>query len=260
MSKIELLTNKAWLDEQYWDNKRSFADIAEELGTNRQRVRRAYLKLGGQVRNKSDAQRLALKESRAKHPTQGKKLSDETKLKISRSVVKYWDGLLESELEEISERAKAQCNAMTDEQKEELHKKAAEGIRRAAKEGSALEKDIHTHLIQNGFDARMHIEQLVMNTKLQMDLLVESHGTVIEIDGPSHFLPIWGDEQLAKSMRADAEKNGLLINAGFYVIRVKQMTCKMNLALVQDLVDKLVVELNNIQQGNTKNKLIELEI
>ena len=56
------------------------------------------------------------------------------------------------------------------------------------------------------------------NENLEIDLFIPALKTAIEIDGPAHFLPIWGQQSLERHIRADAQKAGLLINRGFVVL------------------------------------------
>ena len=42
------------------------------------------------------------------------------------------------------------------------------------------------------------------------------------MDGPSHFKPVWGKENLEKYIKADQQKTGLILNSGLVMIRIKQ--------------------------------------
>ena len=54
-----------------------------------------------------------------------------------------------------------------------------------------------------------HKKGIVPNSNLEVDIYLPEMGAAIEIDGPSHFLPIWGEEALSKTIKSDNEKNGL---------------------------------------------------
>ena len=54
-----------------------------------------------------------------------------------------------------------------------------------------------------------------------IDLYVHHARAAIEIDGPMHFEPIRGEEQLQKRIAADTQKNGLILSADMVLIRVK---------------------------------------
>ena len=44
------------------------------------------------------------------------------------------------------------------------------------------------------------------NNRLEIDLYVTDLQTAIEVDGPSHFEPVWGEENLIKNQRSDKQK------------------------------------------------------
>jgi very-short-patch-repair endonuclease len=56
---------------------------------------------------------------------------------------------------------------------------------------------------------------------MSIDIFLNDHGVAIEIDGPSHQLPIWGEAKLIKTQQIDDMKTGLLISTGIRVIRIK---------------------------------------
>ena len=87
------LNDKKWCNKQYWTLERSIGDIAEELDTYPNKVRRALKKHGINLRDKGTAQAVALKKGRSSHPTKDKGHSEESKLKISESVAQSWENL-----------------------------------------------------------------------------------------------------------------------------------------------------------------------
>jgi very-short-patch-repair endonuclease len=89
---------------------------------------------------------------------------------------------------------------------------ATESIRKAGKEGSKLENFLLRKITDAGFKVDFHKKNLIPNEKLEIDLYVPECKTIIEIDGPSHFLPVWGDEKLQKQIKADLQKSGLILS------------------------------------------------
>ena len=61
-----------------------------------------------------------------------------------------------------------------------------------------------------------------MRERLQIDLFLPQLNVAIEVDGPSHFEPVWGEDVLRKNQKRDAEKTGLLLERGCCIIRVRQ--------------------------------------
>ena len=69
--------------------------------------------------------------------------------------------------------------------------------------------------------------------------------TIIEIDGPSHFLPIWGEDKLQKQINADLRKSGALLSKGYAVVRVKSLG-QESLSKREQLVADVIEILNKI--------------
>jgi len=78
----------------------------------------------------------------------------------------------------------------------------------------------------------------------------------IEVDGPSHFLPVWGDEVLAKNIKYDQKKTGLILGKGLKLIRIKQ-THDFSQARSLGVYEKLIQAISQIKLSNTKS--IEIE-
>jgi len=262
MSKIEKLKNKQWLNAQYHTHDRSMQSIAEELGTNRQRVRRAIMALEIPIKGKSAAQKAALKSGRAEHPTEGKERPEEVRLRIAEGVHQDWLNADEATLKARSDAAKAQWAAMSQAEREALLKAAQDAVRETSREGSQVEKYLLEGLTKAGFDVEYHKTGLVPNPKLEIDLYIPSITTAIEVDGPSHFLPIWGHDRLAKNMQADMEKTGLLLSQGMVVIRVKQLSNNVSTLLKRKLLQMVTetVEQVQVKFPSKNNRLIELEV
>ena len=109
---------------------------------------------------------------------------------------------------------------------------------------------------------QFHRKGLLTNERLEVDIFLPKLKTVIEIDGPSHFLPIWGEENLARNLRADAQKTGLLITKGFAIIRVKNLSKHVSNKQMRDISDKIVVEIEKIQKKfpSKQKRLIQIEV
>jgi len=254
--------SRDYLIEEYVHKGRSFADIAGEFGTYPNKIRREAIRFGISPRDKSSAQKKALKSGRHKHPTKGKKRSNETKIKISDSVSDSWKALSEKEYNKRVSQAKDRWDKMPKEDKESLMRSASEGVRRAGKEGSKMEKFLAERLRESGYVVQFHRKGLIPNEKLEVDLFLPELKTAIEIDGPAHFFPIWGEESLARNLRSDAQKTGLLITAGFAILRVKHLTKHISGKHMRDLSNMIMVELKQIELGfpPEDKRLIEVEI
>ncbi|NBW14863.1 MAG: hypothetical protein EBR82_43370 [Caulobacteraceae bacterium] len=211
------------IKDLYLQQQKSFADIAELYDTYPNKVRRDAKKLNIKIRNKSEAQKNALGTGKHKHPTKGTKRDDSVKNKIGKKVMKSWENLTDKELANRKQKFKDNWNKLTQEEKENINQLATTAVRSSSKTGSKLEKYILNKLIQDNFYVEFHKEQSLVNTKLQIDLFLPKMDIAIEIDGPSHFLPVWGEDALQKNITYDQKKEGLILGRGWFLIRVKQL-------------------------------------
>ena len=244
------------------EKKRSFGDIASELGTYSNKIRRAAIRFGIQPRTKSQAQATALEEGRHKHPTKGQKRPEEVKIKISETLSDTWENMSEEEYQRRVDSAKQQWDNMSQEQRDNLRNAAAEAVRKTTKEGSRLEKFLVNSLRERGFQVQFHRKGLIMNERLEVDLFLPELRTAIEVDGPSHFFPIWGEESLERNMRSDAQKSGLLTTNGFAIIRVRHISKHVSNKHKRDLLSKVLGVLSDLQKKfpNENKRLIEIEV
>jgi len=245
----------------YEENKSTY-EIAEALGTYPNKISRALKYLGAKSRTRSEAQKQALASGRRKHPTKGKTHSEETRVKISENVHSYWLNMSDEDREAYSLKKKVQWDAMSDRERDKLQKSAAKGIRDAAKNGSKMENFLRSYLTKHGYDVIFHKKGLVPNVNLEIDLFLPTLKVIIEVDGPAHFFPIWGDESLKRHIKADAEKSGLLLNAGFVIIRIKHLSKTLTEKHKRDVGELLLEEVRKIEVKfpSKKKRYIELEI
>lgn len=259
---MDKLKDKAWCYKQYWTLERSVGDISKELDTYPNKVRRALKSHGIKLRDKGSAQAVALKKGRSSHPTKDKGHSEEAKLKISEGVAQNWENLSDEELESRRETSRRQWANMTEEEKTRLRESAIPGIKRASKEGSKLEKYVRESLTKANYVIEYHKKGIVPNSNLEVDIYLPELGTAIEIDGPSHFLPIWGEEALNKTVKSDNEKNGLLRYNGVIVLRVAQKRKTLSKKSMRDTWAAIEAELKKISvKRPEKNKRFkEIEV
>lgn len=244
-------------------NGSSSYEIAEHLGTYSTKILRALRFLGAESRSYSEAQKLAIKKGRSKAPVEkGAKLSEAHKIAMSEGRSKAWSEISDEERSRISEMGKAQWAAMSDEQKSNLRSLAAEAVREASREGSKTEKFLRAALTEAGWSVRFHDKSLIESTKLEVDLYIVELKTAIEIDGPAHFLPIWGEENLAKHQKADDKKTGLLLNAGYTVLRIKQLTKSLSQKKERDVLKAVLKQIDFINGNELSDgqKFIEIEV
>lgn len=254
------LENQIDLVDKYLKQQQSIHEIAAFYSTYPNKILRALKFLKVQIRNKSESTKVALQSGRKQHPTAGTTRTPEEKIKISESRAKAWDNLTDAEREGISKQAKARWDAMPDEQRLEMQKLSNEAIRKTSKEGSNLEIFLHKGLVAAGYDC-LHHQKILENMKLEVDLYIPALLLAIEIDGPAHFLPIWGQENLNHHIAADMQKNGLLNARGASIIRVQIHKKSMSEKAKRDVLASLINEIKKLESvKDPKPTSINLEV
>jgi very-short-patch-repair endonuclease len=256
-----LLSNqekKKTIENYYIKQNKSFDEIAEIYSTYPNKLRRDAKKFNIPIRSKSEAQKNALKKGRTTHPTKGKERSEETKQKIGMSVLQNWQGMSEQKLQSIKQKQRTIWNNKSKEEKENLKQAANNAIRESSKLGSKLEKFLLSGLLKNNIDTRFHYEQTLVNTRLQIDLYVPTINLAIEVDGPSHFDAVWGEDALSKTKTYDDKKQGLIIGKGMTLLRIKQ---RMDFSISRSklILDKLLVLINELSNNSDNEKFYEIE-
>jgi len=243
----------------YNEEDQSTYEIAKKLDTYPNKIRRTLKKHKIPLKDRSEAQKIALRAGRSSHPTEGKKRSIEERVKISQSLVDYWGDMSEKERKRRSKQAKENWNSMSASQKESMRSKGITAIRAAAKEGSKLEKFFEKRLSEAGYRVQIH-KLLIPAENLEIDLYIPDLQAIIEVDGPSHFLPIWGQDKLDKQINADLRKTGTLLTKGYVVIRVKSLG-QESVAKKEQMIDSVISTLKSIEKKkpNRKDRFIEVE-
>ena len=253
------------LEEQVskmYDQDMSTYQIAKELDTYPNKIRRILKKQGKQLKSKSEAQKAALKAGRSKHPTEGRTRTYEEKLSISKAMSTYWEDMSEEDKQARVEDAKRRWMDMPKARREEMQALAIEGIRRASTEGSRVENFVFKVVSNAGYDVQFHRKNLIPNENLEIDLYIPRLKTIIEVDGPSHFLPVWGEDRLQKQMKADLDKNGLILSKGFVMLRVKALKTRLSLTDEEELKNTVLEQLKRIEEKlpPRSERYIEVEL
>jgi len=255
------IKNKEVILRMYRDGSSSY-EIAKVLNTYPNKILRSLAYLGEEKRDYSEAQKIALEQGRSKHPTEGKKLDEKHKLKIGKSRSKSWSKISDEERERLSEQSRQNWESLPESKKNEIRDKSIEAIRRAGKEGSKTEKHLKKKLEAAGYRVDFHKTNLVMNSNLEVDLFLPGLKTAIEIDGPSHFFPIWGEEKFQKQVAADIIKQGILLDNGYVILRVKQIYKHVSITRMNELTARILQEIKKIEDSFPEegNRLIEIEV
>lgn len=241
-----------------YESGKSCAIIGKSLKVNKNRILRALKYLGIPPRNRSEASKVAIRTGRMKHPTKGRKRTREERIKISNSQALKWEQLADFEKEKLAKGAQERWAKISAVKKAEIRTKANQAIRHAAKFGSKVENFLFGALKDAGYICFQH-RHITENTNLECDIVLPEMKVVIEVDGPSHYYPIWGDEALKENIKADLEKNGLLRIAGYVVIRVRTKAKSVSLNLQNKVAERVLGVLAEIVEGRA-NEVVFLEI
>lgn len=255
--KRDLVSKKLtyeYLKREYVDNQKSFDEIAKELKTNPNRIRRGAKKLGIPARNKSEAQKAALEAGRTTSPTAGKTLSPETKEKISSRLEANWKNITPEDREKRASAQRERFLSQPADKLKEMRSKAAKAIRAAVDQGSKLERAILIYIRDKGLKAEFHRKNLVANERLEADIYLPDLRVIVELDGINHRENING--RLGKQRFADSQKNGLLMAHDFIIIRVADTAKTNSQAYNRRLwkkIEAILDDIKNIQRPAVLN-------
>ena len=172
----------------------------------------------------------------------------------------FWESLDDNELNKRKQKFQKNWSQLSNDEKQHMQRLATTAVRETSKLGSKLEKFLLNKLLQNGYKAEFHKEQTLSNTKLQIDLFLPTINTAIEVDGPSHFLPVWGDDALKKNIAYDQKKQGLIIGKGWVLIRIKQTKdfCNTRANIIFEQLNNLLKDISiNFPKPDNRTFTIE---
>ncbi len=260
LQTLDKKEQRALLKSLYYTHNMSWHEIAQECNSYANKIRRKAAALGLKSRTRGEAQSVALKTGRHEHPTEGTQRPDDVKHRIGDSMTESWKSLSEDELNQRKETSKELWDNKTPEEQKAFIKAGGDAVRKAAKEGSKLELFLLEKL-GNIYTVEHHKEHFVVNERLEVDLYLPELRTAIEVDGPSHFKPVWGEKTLVRNKKSDRQKNGLLLALVLVIIRVIQdkplsETYKRN--ILKDIVEKLCKIDNNFPPVGHRQIVIKL--
>ena len=248
--------NGALVRELYLDKGWSMRKVAKEVGVPLATLSRFMKKNGIDSRSKADAQKNYLKDNT--HQMSGRKHSDETKKKISSSLGVFWDSLSEGEREEVKRKIgqawKRKWAAMSDEERRLMMSELATKAKEAQGNGSRLERFIAEELRKRGYTVEERSTNYTAGKDFEVDLALPKQSIAIEVDGPTHFLPIYGEEHLMQQQERDARKDELVNAVGLSVLRVRDN----NGPLSQLRIDRIEQAIKEIEEdGRTSVWYVE---
>lgn len=240
----------------YLNEGLSMRRVAKTIGAPLATLSRFMKKHGITARNKGQAQKNFLKSN--DHQMKGRKHTAETKKQISVSLGEFWDDLSDEEREAVKRKIGSAWKRKWGSMSEQERKLMMEGLASKAKEsqgqGSRLERFIADELRKRGYFVEERSTNYTAGKDFEVDLALPTERIAIEVDGPTHFLPIYGENHLERQQERDARKDDMINSIGYSVLRVRDN----NGPLSQLRIDKIEQAIEEIKEdGGTSVWYIE---
>jgi len=253
---MEDLDKKRLIKRLYQKEQKSWDTIAQACNCSRTKIRKLARKFNIAGRSRTEAQHIAL--NIYGHPRQGATTSLATKTKISESMGEHWDQLSEEDKTKKSQVSKDLWANRDPAENKRIQTAGAMSFHKASINGSKLERYLSFELNKLGHQVELHKEHHLKNKALQIDIFLPTIGVAIEVDGPTHFEPIFGQDKLERIQKSDRQKTGLILSCGYHFIRIAHVK-KLSYRFQRDTLNKIVNILYMIQNGNKQNiKLFEV--
>ena len=248
--------NEQIVRELYLEQGLSMRAVAKKVGVPLATLSRFMKRVGIGARSKGEAQKNYLKEH--DHQMKGRKHSDETKKKISHSLGDFWDSLDDEQREEVKRKIgsawQRKWAGMSDQERKLMMEGLASKARDAQGNGSRLERFIAEELRKRGYTVEERSTNYTSGKDFEVDLALPKERIAIEVDGPTHFLAIYGDEHLAQQRERDARKDDQVNAVGYNMLRVRDN----NGPLSQLRIDKIEQAIKEISEdGGTSVWYVE---
>lgn len=214
------------IDEKYMFLRREYEAgasvpvLAEKYKKSKSSIIRYLKKTNTKFRTKSQAQKNNLKNG-GKHPTKGRHRTNDEKIKMAMKLKENWDSLSEAEKKNRIDSFKEELKKAK-KNNEKILQKANKKLKEATKKGSKLEAYLSERLREDGFDVVRHFEKVLPNDNMHFDIYITNcqKPIVIEVDGPTHQRPVYGEDRFNAQLEADNRKNMLCLSEGISIIRV----------------------------------------
>jgi len=204
-----------------------------------------------EIRDYKEAQKIAEQKGVYKHPTAGRERTDKEKEKIRSGLDSYITNASEEELKKIKKARvdgqKKRWSSLTSQERQSILDKMKSGqVNRIHAGMSKFEEALFNELLDRGLSVVQKHKVDTIGT--EVDILIQYNGKsfAVEIDGPTHFLPIYGEEALRKTIEKDSKKNKILKGAGFYVVRyrIKNNNSKRAVSIAANKIEDFIKKEN----------------
>jgi very-short-patch-repair endonuclease len=248
---------KEWLEAKYVEEELSCHAIAKlasaefEGNVYANTVRRALKSLGIGLRTKSQAQSKFLEKNT--HPMEGKERTDEEKKRISEGIQKNWDELTDDERQkrrdDLAERARMRWEWMPEDEQEKNIANMHKANREKSGKGSRNENTVADMIFAEGYVIVQRSKDYAPGRQFEIDIAIPSENIAIEWDGAAHFVPIYGEKDLARTMEKDGRKNKALMSNNWTIIRCRDHSTAHSMAFCRRNVKKIIDVIKNGAKG-----------
>lgn len=228
--------------------KLSTYKVAERVGCNQSHIVRMVAKYNKnnpnnpiKKRNKSQAQLNYIKQF-GTHQREGTTHDDVTKDKISDKMREFYDSEEgEAAKDRIREFRQQEWAEKSDEEKAHILAELQEANRAKMQtgEGSNFENFLAEQLADYGFRVEQRTKSWTPGQKFHVDIAMPNDKIIIEVDGPTHWAPIYGEEELQKVEVKDARKDAVLNSNGWNVLRVQDASGSTTRARFMRVLDTI---------------------
>ena len=222
--------------------------VAEQVGCNQSHIVRMVAKFNKQnpgnpikKRNKSEAQLNYIKQT-GTHQRDGTTHDEITKDKISDKMREFYDSPEGVEAKErISEFRKEEWAEKSEEERAEIltELQLANRAKMQSGEGSNFKNFVAEQLMERGYTVEQRTKTWTPGQQFHVDIALPNEKLIIEVDGPTHWAPIYGEEELQKVIVKDAKKDAALIANGWVVLRVQDSSGSTTRARFKRVLDVL---------------------
>jgi very-short-patch-repair endonuclease len=236
--------NEADVRRLYHDEGLSMRNVASALKVPLATLSRFMKKHGISSRDKKQAQKNYLRDNQ--HQMAGRKHTEETRRKISQGLGEFWDSLSDEETTALKQKIgsawKRKWEGMSDVERRIMMEELSSKAKEAQGGGSRLERFIAEELRKRGYTVEERSTNYTAGKAFEIDIALPAEQIAIEVDGPTHFMAIYGEEHLAQQQARDARKDELVKSTGYSMLRIRDN----NGPLSQLRMDKIVEAIKEI--------------
>lgn len=220
--------------------------VAEKLGCNQSHIVRMRAKYNKdnpknaiKTRSKSEAQKEYVNRT-GKHQRIGTTHSDESRESISDSMRKIYDSERGNEIrDKIAEQRQTEWYNKSQNERTQILQNLKQSSRAKAQSGagSNFENFLAEKLQEHGFKLEQRTQNYTPGKKFHVDIALYMDKIIIEVDGPTHWQPIYGEEELKKVQAKDQGKDNTLTANGWNVLRVQDSSGSLSRARFVRVLD-----------------------